>query len=114
MYREHRRALGSIAEAFNRFNAPDDQAEDVVRMRTLHVGMDRAVAEAYEWADLDLDHGFHETKQGIRFTISDKARREVLARLLALNHERYADEVRRGLHDRKRRRHDLEEDDGLE
>jgi len=54
---------------------------------------------AYGWTSLDLGHGFHETKQGIRFTISESARREVLARLLKLNHERYAEEVKQGLHD---------------
>ena len=40
-------------------------------------------------------------KQGIRFTISESARREVLARLLKLNHERHAEEVKQGLHDKK-------------
>ena len=63
--------------------------------------MDKAVAAAYGWDDLDLGHGFHETKQGTRFTISESARREVLARLLKLNHERYAEEVAQGLHDKK-------------
>lgn len=45
-------------------------------------------------------HGFHQTKQGIRFTISEAARREVLDRLLRLNHERYKEEVAAGLHDK--------------
>src|SRR5207244_2243199 len=63
--------------------------------------MDKAVAAAYDWDDLALGHGFHETKQGLRFTISEPARREVLARLLKLNHERYAEEVAQGLHDKK-------------
>jgi hypothetical protein len=54
--------------------------------------MDHAVAAAYGWTDLDLGHGFHHTKQGIRYTISEAARRTVLDRLLALNHERYAAE----------------------
>ena len=48
-------------------------------------------------------HGSHETMQGVRFTISEPARREVLARLLKLNHERYAEEVRQGLHEKKGR-----------
>ena len=48
----------------------------------------------------DLGHDFHETKQGLRFTISESARREVLDRLLRLNHERYEEEVRQGLHDK--------------
>ena len=51
-----------------------------------------AVAAAYDWTGLDLGHGFHQTKQGIRYTISEAARRNVLDRLLALNHERYGAE----------------------
>ena len=69
--------------------------------RELHVEMDNAVAAAYGWGDLDLGHGFHETPQGVRYTISEEARREVLARLLRLNHERYEEEVRQGLHEKK-------------
>ena len=49
----------------------------------------------------DLGHGFHESKQGVRYTISEPARLEVLARLLKLNHERYAAEVKQGLHGKK-------------
>lgn len=43
--------------------------------------MDEAVAAAYGWADLALEHGFHETKQGLRYTTSEAARRAVLDRL---------------------------------
>ena len=35
-------------------------------------------------------------------TLSETARREVLARLLKLNHERYAEEVRQGLPEKKK------------
>ena len=63
--------------------------------------MDNAVANVYGWQDLNLDHEFYETKQGIRYTISEAARREVLDRLLELNHQRYAEEVAAGLHDKK-------------
>ena len=55
-------------------------------MRRLQVETDQAVVVAYGWQDLDLGHGFNETKQGIRYTISESARREVLDRLLELNH----------------------------
>jgi hypothetical protein len=47
--------------------------------------------------ELDLGHGFHETAAsggGIRFTVSESARREVLSRLLKLNHERYEEEMK--------------------
>ena len=62
--------------------------------------MDRSVATAYGWRDLDLGHGFHETKQGVRYTLSESARRTVLDCLLALNHQRYGEEVKAGLHNK--------------
>ena len=50
-----------------------------------------------------LGHGFHETKQVVRSTISEPARpAKILARLLKLNHERYAEEVQQGLHEKKK------------
>ena len=89
-------------------------------VRALHVEMDQAVAAAYGWDPLagfakhpersewtgqaiDLDHGFYEAPQGLRYTISQAARWEVLDRLLALNHERYAEEVRQGVHGKKKK-----------
>jgi hypothetical protein len=67
-------------------------------MHALHVEMEQAVAAAYGWSDLDLGHGFHATKHGERYTLSESARRTVLDRLLALNQQRYAEEVKTGLH----------------
>jgi hypothetical protein len=89
-----------LTKTHNRFHDADESAIDVQKLRDLHVQMDKAVATAYGWSDLDLGHGFHETRQGTRFTISEVARREVLARLLKLSHERYAEEVAQGLHDK--------------
>ena len=54
------------------------------------------------WDDLDLGHGFHDTRIGRRYTICEEAREEIVDRILELNHERYADEVARGLHAKKR------------
>lgn len=71
----------------------------VDELRNLQVRMDSMVAKSYGWKDLDLDHGFHETKQGIRFTISVDARQEVLQRLLKLNLERHKEELIAGLHE---------------
>ncbi len=92
-----------LTKTYNRFHNPEESAEDIERLLELHVEMDRAVADAYGWGDLDLWHGFHETKQGVRFTISEEARREVLDRLLLLNHERYEEEVKQSLHDKKKK-----------
>ena len=76
-----------------------ETAGDIVRLRELHVEMDNAVASANGWSDLVLGHGFHETPQGLRYTLSEPARREVLTRLLHLNHQRHEEELRQGLHD---------------
>ena len=91
-----------LTTTYNRFHNAGETAEDIARLRQLHVEMDNAVAAAYGWGDLDLGHGFHETPQGIRYTIAEAARRTVLTRLLELNHARYAEEVKAGLHDKKK------------
>jgi len=98
-YHEHRRQImlarqEGLTATYNRFHNPAEAAADIVRLRELHVQMDQAVAAAYGWGDLDLGHGFRATAQGVRFTLSEEARREVLDRLLALNHQRHAEEVR--------------------
>lgn len=102
-YHETRRQImldrwEGLTDTYNRFHNPNEASDDIQHLRELHVEMDYAVAAAYGWEDLDLAHGFHETAQGVRFTISEAARREVLTRLLKLNHERYAQECHDGLH----------------
>ena len=87
-----------LTTTYNRFHDPEETAEAISHLRQLHVEMDNAVAVAYGWQDLDLGHDFPETAQGVRYTISEAARRQVLTRLLQLNHDRYAEEVREGLH----------------
>jgi hypothetical protein len=94
------RQLG-LTQTYNLFHESEETDEDIQKLRELHIEMDKAVATAHGWTDLDLGHDFHETKQGRRFTICEAARREVLGRLLKLNHDRYAEEVAKGLHDKK-------------
>jgi hypothetical protein len=93
-----------LTKTYNRLHDPSEKSVDIERLRQLHVEMDQHVAEAYGWRDLDLGHGFHQTKQGVRFTISEAARVEVLDRLLALNHERYAEEEKLGLHEKGKKK----------
>jgi hypothetical protein len=95
----HKTGLTGIYNSFHDQKHNDDDAN---HLRRLHVEMDNGVAAAYGWTDLDLGHGFHETKQGVRYTIREPARREVLSRLLKLNHERYDEEVKQGLHEKKK------------
>ena len=90
-----------LTKTYNRFHDRGEASADIARLRALHVELDQAVAAAYGWHDLDLGHGFHPTKQGERYTLSEPARRTVLDRLLALNHQRYAEEVKAGLHNKK-------------
>ncbi|MHB8880001.1 MAG: Eco57I restriction-modification methylase domain-containing protein [Thermodesulfovibrionales bacterium] len=81
--------------------------QDILKLRELHVEMDNAVLAAYVWSDLNLAHDFYEVdyppqNDRIRFTISPEARREVLKRLLKLNHEIHEQEVKAGLWEKKK------------
>jgi Eco57I restriction-modification methylase/MmeI, target recognition domain len=87
-----------LTSVYNRLHDPEDISDDCVKFRTLQAQMDEAVVAAYGWNDIDLNHGFHETKQGMRFTISGHALSEILRRLLRLNHKRYEEEVSAGFH----------------
>lgn len=52
----------------------------------LYVEVDRSILACYSWDNINLEHGFYQNEQGqVRFTISPKARREILYRLLELN-----------------------------
>jgi hypothetical protein len=104
-----RRGVG-LTPVYNLVHDPDCQDEDIIKLRRTHEEIDRATVEAYGWHDLlddsgqsspadpthesfPLDHGFHETDQGIRYTIGLLARTEIIDRLRQLNHQAYADEV---------------------
>ena len=105
-YHTHRQSImqanqEGLTKTYNRFHDQDEQSADIVKLRELHKEMDEAVAHAYGWDDLALGHGFHETKQGMRYTICEQAWREVLDRLLLLNHARHEEEVQAGLFEAK-------------
>jgi hypothetical protein len=93
-----------LTKTYNRFHDADENNADIVRLREVHVDLDCAVRDAYGWSDLELDHHHWETSQGVRFTVSPAAKDELLDRLLELNHQRYAEEVAAGLHDKKSRK----------
>jgi hypothetical protein len=104
----HRSALmldrqEGLTKTYNRVHDPDEHSDDIVRLREIHVALDHAVRDAYGWSDLDLGHGFDETKFGMRFTFAPVPRQEVLDRLLELNQERYAEEERQGLHRKQKK-----------
>ena len=102
---EKERSIG-LTTLYNIFHDPVINDSDVLQLRELHRQIDQAVAGAYGWTDLDLNHDFHEfdylpENDRVRFTISEKARIEVLRRLSLLNKERYEEEVAQGLHSKK-------------
>jgi methylase of polypeptide subunit release factors len=94
------RRLG-LTKIYNLVSNQREHSEDVQRLRQLHGELDQAIAEGYGWSDLNLTHGFYETRHGVRHTFASSARAEILDRLLELNHERYRKEVAAGLHVKK-------------
>jgi hypothetical protein len=86
----------------------------IVELRRLHVLMDEAVLEAYGWnfdfaqrPAIKLRHDFYEVdylpeNDRVRYTIHPEARKEILKRLLELNHKIHAEEVAAGLWEKKK------------
>lgn len=86
-----------LTKVYNEFHDPGVTDPTVQRLRDNHVAIDQAVTKAYGWDDIKLGHDFHEMEylpenDRVRFTICLEARKEVLRRLLLLNHERYEKE----------------------
>lgn len=92
----------------------EEAVEGIEELRRLHEEMDNAVLEAYGWHQdtekwgkaIPLRHDFYEVdylpeNDRVRYTIHPEARKEVLKRLLLLNHERFEEEVHKGLHKKK-------------
>ncbi|MBL8217532.1 MAG: hypothetical protein JNK87_42825, partial [Bryobacterales bacterium] len=107
-YREElMQAMGTgLTKIYNRFHDPNQRDERISVLRVLHDRMDRAVLDAYGWQDIqpvcDFYPEFDEEedeaegrarKKKYRYRWSDEVRDEVLARLLALNSERAAEEA---------------------
>ncbi|GGV42967.1 hypothetical protein GCM10010182_79560 [Actinomadura cremea] len=112
---------------YNSMHDSDCCTDVIVRLRRAHIEVDEAVRAAYaldeerepgirefeagkaseplpSWREIELDHGFHETRQGVRFTISPQARDLVLDKLLALNHYRHDQENVQGVRSKKKAR----------
>jgi N-6 DNA Methylase len=108
-YHDHRAALMVAAnegttKTYNRFHKFHQDGEAIRRLRELHDEMDCAVLRTYGWEDLavDLRPKFLAEETEDDHTYQDRyfwpaeARDRVLARLLALNAERHAEEVTEG------------------
>ncbi|MFF3497304.1 Eco57I restriction-modification methylase domain-containing protein [Streptomyces sp. NPDC002795] len=126
---EHRRELmlrrdAGLTTTYNLVHDESCNDDDIIELRQIHQEIDKATVEAYGWHDLldetgetapadpthetfPLDHGFHETDQGDRYTIGLLARTEIIDRLRQLNHQAYADEVFLGLHKKPKKHPDM-------
>ncbi|GAA3504985.1 hypothetical protein GCM10019016_120980 [Streptomyces prasinosporus] len=80
------RGLG-LTKLYNLIHDPSVEDFEISTLRDCHRGVDEAVAAAYGWTDLNLEYGFHETRQGVRYTFPARTRTEILDRLLELNHQ---------------------------
>jgi hypothetical protein len=103
-YYEFRAALmvrnnEGLTKTYNRFHDPYEQDPGILRLRELHVSMDRSMLDAYGWNDVSiiceflLDYEIDEEEWGDkkrpwRYRWLDDVRDEVLARLLELNAKR--------------------------
>ena len=87
-----------LTTTYNRFHDRDDESVGAPQLRTLHASLDRAVLDAYGWADLKatceylLEHPADPDDEGEsaalaprRYRWPDRLRDEVLARLWELN-----------------------------
>jgi hypothetical protein len=94
-----------LTKTYNRFHARGENGADIARMRSLHHEMDVVVLRAYGWNDLadraapefieqEADEG---KTPKTRLDWSSDFKDEVLARLLALNATRAAQERAAGL-----------------
>lgn len=111
-----------MTKSYNRFHGDSETGPAIQRLRELHDEMDRAVLRAYGWDDLadtlqpefltedtEDDH----TYQG-RYFWPAAQRDQVLSRLLALNAERYEEELKAGLHEKGKKRVRSDEGDEWE
>lgn len=88
-----------LTTLYNLFHDERVQEASISALRESHKQVDDAVARAYGWNDLLLDHGFHQVPylpegKNTRFTISERARLEVLRRLSKLNKIRFKEHER--------------------
>jgi hypothetical protein len=79
-------------------NSSDSLYHDISKIRSVCSDIDNAVLKVYNWDDIDLKPDFYEIEylpenDRVRFTVNPIARKEILKRLLLLNHELHNNEV---------------------
>ena len=84
-----------MTDLYNLFHDSENVDADLTTLRNFESTIDRSVLSLYGWRDINLDHGFHQAKSGLRHTVSEKSRIEIIRRLLELNRLRYEEETSR-------------------
>jgi hypothetical protein len=92
---------------YNLFHSKTElETEELNLLRKVHINIDNFILDTYGWNDIKLNHNFYEVEylpenDRVRFTIHPDSRKEVLKRLLELNHKIHEEEVAAGLFDKK-------------
>jgi hypothetical protein len=96
-----------LTQTYNRFHDPEEYDSDILKLRSLHTEMDKAVLTAYGWEDistdceylLDYEEEEEENSKGrgkkkpYRYRYPEATHDEILARLLELNQTRSESEI---------------------
>jgi hypothetical protein len=94
-----------VSRASKKTSEAESGYEGILELRDLHRQLDQAVLTAYAWHQpgpdgpaIVLGHDFHEVEtlpenDRTRYTITPQARKDLLTRLLKLNHHRAAEET---------------------
>jgi hypothetical protein len=92
-----------LTQTYNRFHDQDELDPEIIKLRELHLAMDKAVLDAYGWSDVSSECEFildyedpedgSKRKKPWRYRFPQKVHDEVLARLMRLNDDRYELEI---------------------
>jgi hypothetical protein len=87
-----------LTDVMNAVHSPECSDAQITQLRSFLGEIDRAVAVAYGWNDLDLTYDFREVEGGTktdryRYAVSETTRTETLRRLLDLNRQRHEEEA---------------------
>jgi hypothetical protein len=103
-----------LTKLYNSYHEEKSVLNGIIELRAIQKEIDCEVIKLYGWhidserwgRAIIIVHDFQEIEtlpenDRVRYTIHPDARKEVLKRLLLLNHERYEDEVKQGFHKKK-------------
>ncbi|MBB5864993.1 type IIL restriction-modification enzyme MmeI [Xanthomonas sp. 3058] len=93
--RTHAYGIGALMD---RVHDRANSDVDILDLRAALKDVDSQVLLAYGWNDLSVEYEFREIGRGRRLGLETGLAREVLRRLLELNHQNYEEQVAEGLH----------------